>query len=81
MDVEQHDLCVTAETFHAIKGDCVSAKRSGPCWQKLCTFNAGAYGSDVSRIFQSAEIVLETGEWVRYSKEDREFAYCCSVLH
>ncbi|MCG7383279.1 hypothetical protein [Paenibacillus sp. ACRRY] len=59
----------------------VSTKRSGPCGQKLCTFNAGAYGSDVSRIFQSAEIVLETGEWVRYSKEDMEFAYGHSVLH
>ena len=27
--------------------------------------NAGAHGSDVSRIFKSADIVLETGEYVR----------------
>ncbi|UHA74123.1 UDP-N-acetylmuramate dehydrogenase [Paenibacillus sp. 481] len=43
--------------------------------------NAGALGSDVSRIFESAEIVLETGELVRYSKEDMQFAYRHSVLH
>ena len=48
---------------------------------ELCTLNAGAHGSDVSHIFQSAEIVLETGKWVRYSKEDMEFAYRPSVLH
>ena len=27
--------------------------------------NAGAHGSDVSRIFKSADIVLETGNWLR----------------
>lgn len=43
--------------------------------------NAGAHGSDVSRIFKFAEIVLETGELVRYSKEDMDFAYRHSVLH
>ncbi|MBE7682108.1 hypothetical protein [Paenibacillus sp. P13VS] len=30
MDVEQHNLCVTAEAFHAIQDDCVSAKEVGP---------------------------------------------------
>ncbi|RCX22829.1 UDP-N-acetylmuramate dehydrogenase [Fontibacillus phaseoli] len=43
--------------------------------------NAGAHGSDVSRIFKSAEIVLETGELVTCSAEDMEFAYRHSMLH
>jgi UDP-N-acetylmuramate dehydrogenase len=43
--------------------------------------NAGAHGSDVSRIFKSAEIVLETGELVTYAAEDMLFAYRHSVLH
>ncbi|MFD1955192.1 UDP-N-acetylmuramate dehydrogenase [Paenibacillus thailandensis] len=42
--------------------------------------NAGAHGSDVSRIFRSAEIVLETGELVRYEREDMQFSYRHSVL-
>ncbi len=43
--------------------------------------NAGAHGADVSRIFKSAEIVLETGELVTYSAEDMKFAYRHSILH
>ncbi|OAB42696.1 UDP-N-acetylmuramate dehydrogenase [Paenibacillus antarcticus] len=43
--------------------------------------NAGAHGSDVSRIFKSAEIVLETGELVSYATKEMEFAYRHSVLH
>ncbi|MGZ9585068.1 UDP-N-acetylmuramate dehydrogenase [Paenibacillus marinisediminis] len=43
--------------------------------------NAGAHGSDVSRIFESAEIVLETGELVTYSVEEMQFSYRHSVLH
>lgn len=43
--------------------------------------NAGAHGSDVSRIFKSAEIVLETGEMVTYTAEDMAFAYRHSILH
>jgi len=43
--------------------------------------NAGAHGSDVSRIFKSAEIVLETGELVSYAAEEMDFAYRHSVLH
>ena len=35
--------------------------------------NAGAHGSDVSRIFKSAEIVLETGELVAMEAEDMQF--------
>ncbi|MFX3633149.1 MAG: UDP-N-acetylmuramate dehydrogenase [Candidatus Pristimantibacillus sp.] len=43
--------------------------------------NAGAHGSDVSRIFRSAEIVLETGELVRFEREDMQFSYRHSILH
>ncbi len=43
--------------------------------------NAGAHGSDVSRIFKSAEIVLETGELVSYAVGEMAFAYRYSVLH
>ncbi|HEY2493936.1 MAG TPA: UDP-N-acetylmuramate dehydrogenase [Paenibacillus sp.] len=43
--------------------------------------NAGAHGSDVSRIFKSAEIVLNTGEMVSYAAEDMTFEYRHSILH
>ncbi|MBO2943203.1 UDP-N-acetylmuramate dehydrogenase [Paenibacillus sp. F411] len=43
--------------------------------------NAGAHGSDVSRIFKSADIVLETGELVTYAAKDMEFSYRHSILH
>ncbi|MFD2672313.1 UDP-N-acetylmuramate dehydrogenase [Marinicrinis sediminis] len=42
--------------------------------------NAGAHGSDVSRILQSAEVLLETGERVTYSAEDLAFSYRHSLL-
>lgn len=43
--------------------------------------NAGAHGSDMSRILKEAEIVLETGETVRLRKEQLEFSYRHSWLH
>lgn len=43
--------------------------------------NAGAHGSDVSRIFESADIVLDTGELVTYRVDDMQYAYRHSVLH
>ncbi|WP_168120690.1 UDP-N-acetylmuramate dehydrogenase [Paenibacillus sp. HB172176] len=43
--------------------------------------NAGALGSDVSRIFKYADIVLETGELVRFESEDMRFSYRHSILH
>ncbi|QHT60350.1 UDP-N-acetylmuramate dehydrogenase [Paenibacillus lycopersici] len=43
--------------------------------------NAGAHGSDVSRIFKSADIVLETGELVRFGAEEMSFSYRHSCLH
>lgn len=42
--------------------------------------NAGAHGSDLSRIFKSAEIVLETGELVTCSAEEMRFSYRHSIL-
>lgn len=43
--------------------------------------NAGAHGSDMSRILKEAEIVLETGETVRLRNEEMEYAYRHSLLH
>lgn len=42
--------------------------------------NAGAHGSDVSRIFKSAEIVKVNGEIAAYGREAMSFAYRHSVL-
>lgn len=42
--------------------------------------NAGAHGSDVSRILQSASIVLKNGELVRYGPEEMGFSYRHSIL-
>lgn len=42
--------------------------------------NAGAHGSDVSRILVSADVVREDGELVRLQKEDFRFGYRHSVL-
>lgn len=43
--------------------------------------NAGALGSDVSRILKQAEIVRSTGELVTWNAEDLQFAYRHSRLH
>lgn len=43
--------------------------------------NAGAHGSDVSRIFKSADIVLDTGELVTFTAAEMAFAYRHSILH
>ncbi|MDP5273157.1 UDP-N-acetylmuramate dehydrogenase [Chengkuizengella axinellae] len=43
--------------------------------------NAGAHGSDMSRILSTAKIVLETGELVEWSADDLKFAYRDSILH
>lgn len=42
--------------------------------------NAGAHGSDVSRIFKSADIVLETGELVTLGRDEMRFSYRHSIL-
>ncbi|KIL41751.1 UDP-N-acetylenolpyruvoylglucosamine reductase [Gordoniibacillus kamchatkensis] len=43
--------------------------------------NAGAHGSDVSRILKRAELVLENGELLTLEREQLEYAYRHSVLH
>lgn len=42
--------------------------------------NAGAHGSDVSRILKYADVVLETGEQVRWSNDELQFSYRHSRL-
>lgn len=42
--------------------------------------NAGAHGSDVSRILTSAEVVLESGEIAVLTAEDMQFSYRHSIL-
>ncbi|MBI0386892.1 UDP-N-acetylmuramate dehydrogenase [Thermoactinomyces sp. CICC 24227] len=42
--------------------------------------NAGAHGSDISKVLHSATVLLETGEWVTLSNEEMEFRYRTSVL-
>ncbi|RTE00254.1 UDP-N-acetylmuramate dehydrogenase [Paenibacillus whitsoniae] len=43
--------------------------------------NAGAHGSDVSRILKQAEVILDTGELVVMQAEDLKYAYRHSILH
>ncbi|ALS21370.1 MULTISPECIES: UDP-N-acetylmuramate dehydrogenase [Paenibacillus] len=43
--------------------------------------NAGAHGSDVSRILQRVEVLLPTGELVTMQKDDLAYAYRHSILH
>lgn len=43
--------------------------------------NAGAHGSDVSRILKQAEVLKDTGELVIMQKEDLQYDYRHSVLH
>jgi UDP-N-acetylmuramate dehydrogenase len=42
--------------------------------------NAGAHGSDVSRILKQAEVILDTGELVTMQAEDLQYAYRHSIL-
>lgn len=43
--------------------------------------NAGAHGSDISRILKQAEVALDSGELVMMQKDDLKFHYRDSVLH
>ncbi len=43
--------------------------------------NAGANGSDVSQILQTAEILLQDGTLVQWTAEDLQFRYRHSLLH
>ncbi|MNH96156.1 UDP-N-acetylenolpyruvoylglucosamine reductase [compost metagenome] len=42
--------------------------------------NAGAHGSDVSRILKQAEVILDSGELVTMQNEELEYAYRHSIL-
>jgi UDP-N-acetylmuramate dehydrogenase len=42
--------------------------------------NAGAHGSDVSRILKNAEVLLDNGDFVRMTPEDLAYAYRTSIL-
>lgn len=42
--------------------------------------NAGAHGSDVSRVLQTAEIIFEDGSLEKLSNEDLHFSYRTSIL-
>ena len=43
--------------------------------------NAGAHGSDVSRILKQAEVILDTGDLATMQAEELEYAYRHSILH
>jgi UDP-N-acetylmuramate dehydrogenase len=42
--------------------------------------NAGAHGSEISRVLKSAEVLTETGEWLQLSNEDLHFRYRTTIL-
>lgn len=42
--------------------------------------NAGAHGSEISKVLQSAEVLTETGEWLHLSNEDLHFRYRTTIL-
>lgn len=42
--------------------------------------NAGAHGSDVSRILKSTEVLLETGELKNFTQQEMNFSYRHSIL-
>ncbi|PTX51234.1 UDP-N-acetylmuramate dehydrogenase [Melghirimyces profundicolus] len=42
--------------------------------------NAGAHGSELSKVLESAEVLLESGEWAILDKEDLQFSYRTSIL-
>jgi UDP-N-acetylmuramate dehydrogenase len=43
--------------------------------------NAGALGSDISRVLKSAEVLLNTGELVTLEVDQLDFSYRHSILH
>lgn len=42
--------------------------------------NAGAHGSEVSKVLHSAEVLTETGQWLSLSNEELKFRYRTSIL-
>ncbi|GIP36392.1 UDP-N-acetylmuramate dehydrogenase [Paenibacillus sp. J2TS4] len=43
--------------------------------------NAGAHGSEMSRILKQAEVLFDNGELVTMQKEEFQYAYRTSILH
>ncbi|AUS09342.1 UDP-N-acetylenolpyruvoylglucosamine reductase [Laceyella sacchari] len=42
--------------------------------------NAGAHGSEIARVLESAKVLLESGEWVTLSNAEMAFSYRTSIL-
>ncbi|SMO47999.1 UDP-N-acetylmuramate dehydrogenase [Melghirimyces algeriensis] len=42
--------------------------------------NAGAHGSEVSNVLESAEVLLENGDWTVFTRDDLRFSYRTSIL-
>ncbi|PTM59219.1 UDP-N-acetylmuramate dehydrogenase [Desmospora activa] len=42
--------------------------------------NAGAHGSEISRVLESAEVLLEEGRWIRLTNRELNFSYRHSIL-
>jgi UDP-N-acetylmuramate dehydrogenase len=42
--------------------------------------NAGAHGSEMSRVVRSAEVITQTGEWLTLSNDDLRFRYRTTIL-
>jgi UDP-N-acetylmuramate dehydrogenase len=42
--------------------------------------NAGAHGSEISRVLTKAEVLTESGEWLQLSNEDLHFRYRTTIL-
>ncbi|MDA8354419.1 MAG: UDP-N-acetylmuramate dehydrogenase [Firmicutes bacterium] len=42
--------------------------------------NAGAHGSELSHVLESAEVLLETGQWAVFSNQELQFSYRTSIL-
>jgi UDP-N-acetylmuramate dehydrogenase len=42
--------------------------------------NAGAHGSEVCEVLESAEVLLEEGRWIRLTNQELDFSYRHSIL-
>jgi UDP-N-acetylmuramate dehydrogenase len=42
--------------------------------------NAGAHGSEISKVLKSAEVLTEAGEWLQLGNEDLHFRYRTTIL-
>src|SRR5690606_14345628 len=42
--------------------------------------NAGAHGSEISKVLESAKVLLETGEYIELTNEELNFRYRTTIL-